>query len=148
MARPRIVRAPVESALEALGTLVPGGRVVGLTKGQFSLIDLVLAVLDQTGPAELDVSTWVAGADDLDTLRAWRASGKVSRLRLIVGQGFAKLMDAEGADHGDQRRVAAAKRLPPEDVRAARSHAKFAVIWGTDMSVLITSSGNFNRNDR
>ena len=40
-----------ESAQNAVGMLEPGIELYGLTMGQFSLIDLILAVLRQTGPA-------------------------------------------------------------------------------------------------
>lgn len=54
-------RHAVESfrtASEAIGTLEPGISIFGVTRGQFSMIDLVLAVLDQLGPAHVSLWTW------------------------------------------------------------------------------------------
>ena len=53
------------SAAEAIKGLEPGGvDVYGLTAGQFSLLELIEAVLDVTGPAELALSTWTAAPSD------------------------------------------------------------------------------------
>ena len=56
-----------ESAQNAVGILEPGIELYGLTMGQFSLIDLILAVLRQTGPAHMTVSTWTAAGAEIKT---------------------------------------------------------------------------------
>ena len=45
------------TAFEAIGPLEPGCEIFGFTKGQFSLMDLITAILSQTGPASVDIST-------------------------------------------------------------------------------------------
>jgi hypothetical protein len=51
----------VASAAEAIAQLERDGtELVGLSRGQFSLADLQVAVIDRTGPAALSISTWTA----------------------------------------------------------------------------------------
>ena len=48
-----------QSAAEAIAQLERDGtELVGLTRGQFSLSDLIEAILNKTGPASLSISTW------------------------------------------------------------------------------------------
>lgn len=49
-----------ESARSTIGKLRKRCEMFGFTKGQFSLIDLLQAIVIQTGPADVLVSTWTA----------------------------------------------------------------------------------------
>jgi len=57
------------SAAEAIALLERDGtELVGLTRGQFSLADLLVAVLDKTGPAALSISTWTAASTSVQSM--------------------------------------------------------------------------------
>ena len=51
----------VASARDTIDGFGHGMDVVGLTFGQFSLLDLIEAALELTGPADVTISTWSAG---------------------------------------------------------------------------------------
>lgn len=138
----RNARQRFSKVASARDTIAGFGRdmdVIGLTFGQFSLLDLIDAALEITGPADVTISTWSAGFYDVDAAESFRDSGRVTSVRFIMdssakrGQaGVGDVADIFGAD----------------SVRATRSHAKFALIRNADWNVVITSSMNLNLNPR
>lgn len=113
--------------------------VVGLTFGQFSLLDLIDAALEITGPADVTISTWSAGFYDVDAALRFRDSGRLRSIRFVMDSS-AKRGQATVGDVGEI--------FGADAVRATRSHAKFATITNDDWSVVITSSMNLNLNPR
>ncbi len=55
----------MKSVAEAVGPVLPGCEIYGLTGGDFSLIDLIEHCLGFTGPARGVLSTWTASNSDL-----------------------------------------------------------------------------------
>ena len=54
----KMVRASKkDTAIQAIGTIEKDTDTFILTYGQFSLIDALMAVIDQTGPAHVVIST-------------------------------------------------------------------------------------------
>ena len=47
-----------KTAADCIGTIEPGTALFAVTRGQFSMIDAILACLDQTGPADVSLWTW------------------------------------------------------------------------------------------
>ena len=136
----KLLREPSASAWTALGKLEPGLRLVGLTRGQFSLLDLIRAVLAQTGPADVTLSTWTSGIRDAET-SAWLLSeGKIRSLRLMLDYGFPRIEPSYA--------LRLAELFGDRAVLLCRTHAKFAVIRNDAWSVCIRSSMNLNRNTR
>jgi len=130
-------RGPASAAVSGLA---PGRRVVGMTMGQFSMLDLVIAVLEHTGPAHLSLSTWTAGIRDATQAGLLLDSGRLLSVRLLVDRSFASRQP---------RYCAAVQRIFGDDaIRCTRTHAKIATINNDDWSVSIRSSMNLNRNPR
>ena len=50
----------------------------GFNRGQFSLIDLLDAVLSYTGPARCMVATWTAAKADMTRVKEFLESGRIS----------------------------------------------------------------------
>jgi hypothetical protein len=130
-----------QTATEAVAGLDLDGReIFGLTKGQFSLIDLIEAVLDRTGPAALSISTWTAANTDVSTALALVASGRITAARWLVDLTFvrrcpqlaARIREAFGIDA----------------VRVTKNHAKFSIIENQTWQVVIRTSMNLNHNPR
>lgn len=136
----RLAPVPFGNAQTAVGKLTPGCRIVGLTKGQFSLLDLIAAVLAQTGPAAVTVSTWTPGAREMDAVAALLDGGLVSEFRLLLDRSFVTRHPEYVAG------IHAA--LGPESIRQTRTHAKFALIAAEEWRITIRTSMNFNRNPR
>jgi hypothetical protein len=84
----RTIAAPIESARDAIGKIHPGLRVVGLNKGQFSLIDLITAVLEQVGAASVTVSTWTPGKIEIDAVLTMLHTHRITDFRLLVDRSF------------------------------------------------------------
>jgi len=137
---PRIVAVPHQAAEVAIGKLELGARVIGLTKGQFSLLDLLRAVLAQTGPAHVCVSTWTTGIRDAENAMFLLDGGQMLSFRLLTDRSFA----ARQAKYCARIR----QIFGDNAIRATRTHAKFATIRNDTWSVCIRSSMNLNRNPR
>lgn len=138
----RSVRARLSKVASARDTIRGFGHdmdVCGLTYGQFSLLDLIDAALEITGPADVTISTWSAGFYDVEAAERFRDSGRIRSIRFIMDSS-AKRGQATVGDVGEI--------FGRETVRATRSHAKFALIVNAEWSVLITSSMNLNLNPR
>lgn len=137
--RTRARLSKVASARDTIAGFGHGMDVVGLTFGQFSLLDLIDATLEITGPADVTISTWSAGFYDVEAAERFRDSGRLRSIRFIMDSS-AKRGQATVGDVGDV--------FGRECVRATRSHAKFAIIRNAAWSVLITTSMNLNLNPR
>jgi hypothetical protein len=136
----KIVTAPYQSAETAIGTLEPGCRILGLTKGQFSLLDLLRACLAQTGPAHVIVSTWTTGIRDADNARLLLDTGKILSFRLLTDRSFATRQPKYCA--------AIVRAFGNAAIRCTNTHAKFCLIQNGGWNIAIRSSMNLNRNPR
>ncbi len=149
MTRPKSIRKPAKrdvkmarysSAREAIGTLEKGTDTFILTYGQFSLIDALCAILDQTGPADVTISTWTAANAHLERSADLMASASIKSFRLIVDRSF-EGRQPEYAYHMRQL-------FGPGCVRAIRTHAKFMLIRNERFDVVVRTSMNLNENPR
>ena len=113
--------------------------VAGLTFGQFSLLDLIEATLEVTGPADVAISTWSAGFYDVEAAEKFQALGSIRSIRFV--------MDI-ARKNGQANVTDVVDLFGPESIRTVRSHAKFVVITNDEWNVLITSSMNLNLNPR
>ncbi|MCZ6654062.1 MAG: hypothetical protein O7D91_13685 [Planctomycetota bacterium] len=75
-------------ARDAIEGLAGGLDVFGFTKGQFSFVDLIDAVLDLTGPSTVTVATWTAAAADASFLGDWCRQGRIKQFRLLIDYSF------------------------------------------------------------
>lgn len=139
--RARWVASAFASAAGTLGELARGGRVSGVTKGQFGLTELIGAVLGQTGPADVVVWTWSIHHDDARLFAGMRARGLITRFTTLIDRSFparqplrcAPLVEALGSDN----------------IYCTNNHAKVVLVSTADgWRVVIQSSMNCNRNFR
>lgn len=138
----RNTRARFSKVASARDTIAGFGHemdVAGLTYGQFSLLDLIQATLEVTGPADVAIATWSAGFYDVDAAERFRDSGMIRSIRFV--------MDSSGK-RGQATVGDVAEIFGESSVRATRSHAKFALVSNDEWDVLITSSMNLNLNPR
>ena len=75
----RVIRKGIAAKIvaEAVGEITTGCEIYGLTKGQWSLIDLIEYCLETTGPAELIISTWTAANADIGFANALLTNGRM-----------------------------------------------------------------------
>lgn len=139
--RKRVEMLRRESAAEAVADLERDGmELFGLTRGQFSLADLLVAILDKTGPASLSISTWTAAAADIQRMMELLESGKISSCRWLVDQTFVRRVPALAAQ--------IRKLFGDDAIRVTKTHAKFCTVVNDGWQVAIRSSMNLNQNPR
>jgi hypothetical protein len=132
--------AKASSAAEAIGTLAKGQDVFVLTFGQFSLIDALVAILDQTGPADVTISTWTAADAHLQRSAELIESAAIRSFRMIVDRFFETRQPAYCFQ---------LRRLFGQDsIRAIRTHAKFMLIRNESWDLVVRTSMNLNENPR
>ena len=124
-----------DAALRAFGH---GCHIIGMTMGQFSLIDLIHAVLKRTGPADLYIATWSAGIKDAHQVRWLMDTDMIRGVRLLTDHSYVNR----------QKKYAASieELFGAENIRCSEMHAKFVVIKNDDYNVTIQSSMNLNAN--
>jgi len=127
--------AAVVAQLERDGT-----ELCGLTRGQFSLTDLIEAVLAKTGAAELGISTWTAASASVESMLRLLQTGQVTGCRWLVDTTFVRRVPALVAE--------IRKQFGDDAIRVTRTHAKFATVVNREWQVAIRSSMNLNQNPR
>lgn len=129
-----------KSAADCIGDLEQGMHLFAITRGQFSMIDAILACLDQTGPAALSVWTWTVAEYEVQCLERLRMDERLTAARLIIDVNAKK----RNADI-----IATWRRaFGPTAVRFTINHAKIATIENADYKLLLRGSMNLNCNPR
>ena len=132
--------AKKSAAKEAIGVIDHNSDTYILTFGQFSLIDALCVILDQTGPADVTISTWTAAGAHLERASDLIESADIKSLRLVIDRSF------ESRQSGY---CAHMRRLFGQDcIRAIRSHSKFMLIRSKTHDVVVRTSMNLNENPR
>lgn len=129
-----------ETAREAIAGLTPDMSIFGFTKGQFSLIDLLKALLDQTGPAHLTLSTWTAANADLQEVLEFLKDGQILSARFLLDFSFQRR----------QPEVAhmIRERFGMQSLRITKNHAKFVLLRNPQWTLVVKTSMNLNSNPR
>lgn len=144
-------RRAVEScrtASEAIGRIEPGIAVFAVTRGQWSMLDAIVAVLDQVGPAHVSVWTWRVSVFDVEVLARRRDEGDVLSCRLIVDGGGARMLGGDADRPGADAVAEWIRRHGAGSVRYIRNHAKIARVWNDSWRLLLRGSMNLNENTR
>jgi len=133
-------KAPYQSAQDCIGELTKGCSIIGFTKGQFSLLDLIHAVSSQIGPASLTVSTWSTGIRDTQNLGVLIDQGAFTSVSLCLDRSFS------GRQPGYVEEVI--RVWGKENIRMTRNHSKFFLLRNENWNICVRSSMNLNRNPR
>lgn len=129
------------SAAECIGPVTAGAAVFAVTRGQFSMIDAVLHVLDEVGRAErLSLWTWTIADYEVEVFRRLMRDGRIGAGCLVI-DGGARVKNA-GLIAGWRA------SFGPESVRYVMNHAKLATVEGAGLRVLLRGSMNLNHNPR
>ena len=128
------------SANEAIGKIEKGSDTFILTFGQFSLIDAMVEILDQTGPADVIISTWTAADAHLERTADLMAEASIRTLRLLVDRSF----EGRKPEFCYHMR----KLFGTDSIRAIPTHAKFMVVRSDTHDIVVRTSMNLNENPR
>jgi hypothetical protein len=126
------------TADQAVQSLVKDYRLIGLTRGQFSLIDLIHSVLKKTGPAKVICCTWSAGIKDANQVR-WMLNSKLL-------DSFTLVTDHSFATRQKKYALAIEDLFGSENIRTSEVHAKFVLIHNDNWKIAIRTSMNLNAN--
>lgn len=131
----------IQSATEAVSGLERDGmELFGLTKGQFSLTDMIEAILEKTGPADLSISTWTAANGDVTRMLELLRSGAIRSCRWMVDLTFMRRCPQLTAE--------IRAKFGADAIRVTKTHAKFCTITNDDWQIALRSSMNLNQNPR
>lgn len=121
------------------GFEMSGCEIFGFTMGQFSLMELIQAVIERIGKCDMGVSVWTAAEADLRDAYTLLDCGYLKSVRMVVDRSF----ESRQPDYCNTLRA-----LFGDCVAIARTHAKFAVLSNESYSIAIRTSMNLNRNTR
>ncbi len=124
---------------EAFPNLYHGMCEYAISNGSFSLIDLLDYILEFTGKAHMDISTWVASYASVRHVEDFLEENHIHNFRFVVDRGFLNtrkvLYNQIRQIHGDV-------------IAVTSNHAKFTIIYNDEYNFVIETSANLNKNNR
>lgn len=117
------------------------------TTGDFSLLDLILVLLDKAGPSAVTVETWSAGLYDMEVLNRFVASDLITSFRLVLDVSF-RNNRGNNAKDGTSYAAILEDVFGLDAIRTTRTHAKNVTITGGAHDFAIWGSANLNENKR
>ena len=128
-------------AAQCIGKVEAGMSLFAVTRGQWSMIDAVLHVLDQVGPAKLSLWTWTVAEYEVQVFTRLREDRRVTGGRLVIDAGArnknAGIIAEWKSSFGDG------------SVRYVTNHSKIARIESASgLKFLLRGSMNLNFNPR
>ena len=126
------------SARQVADRVDKNSRVMGLTRGEYSLIDIIHAILQKIGKANVACVTWSAGIKDAYQVKWMCDTDLINSFTLITDHSYATR----------QRKyvLAITDLFGEENIRTSEIHAKFTLIWNDDWKICIRHSMNLNAN--
>ena len=129
-----------EKAEQAIADWTPDLDCIGFTKAQFSLLELIAAVIDKIGPAHVTLSTWTAARTDLANIEAFLKAGRLLSIRFLLDYTFQR-RTPDIAQH-------LRNLVGIDNLRLTRNHTKFALLKNDRHRITLQTSMNLNTNPR
>jgi len=129
-----------KNATESLGTLEKGFSLFGLTRGQFSMIDLVLACLDQVGPARVSLWTWCIAEYEVECFERLLMDDRITSALLVI--------DSQARTHNRELLKKWQSVHGPDSIKWVVNHAKVCTVQTAAFKLLLRGSMNLNYNPR
>ena len=129
----------VISSPEGLGTLCPGKSKHYYSSGAFNLIQLVLYILRQTGPAHVLLATYSISDRSITTLRNHISHGDILSIRFLIDNRV-RSINPKSFDY--------LLTAFPGQTRCRTLHAKVALVWNDDWHVSVVGSQNATHNPK
>lgn len=129
-----------ESAARCIGPIKKGCDVFGLTKGDFSMIDILRHIAKEIGPCRIDIGTWTAAAADIKQAFDMLNDKNILSMRWLVDRSFPARQE--------KYYHSLLEKFGRDSVRLARFHAKFILLENENYTVAVRTSMNLNLNQR
>lgn len=127
-----------QNVQEVIGTVKMGQSIHYASMGEWSNHDLLLHLLNQTGPADVYVATWSVAENAIRLILDIFESGKIKNFYAILDWRV-KIRRPE---------VLELIKFNFTDIRLTNCHAKTAVIINDAWQIAIVGSANFTNNPR
>lgn len=130
-----------QCAAATIGPVTAGMSLFAITRGQWSMIDAVLHVLDQVGPSKVSLWTWTVAEYEVEVLTRLRIDRRITDGVLVI-------------DHGARHKNAGIIRewkgsYGANSVRYVINHSKIATVESASgLRCLLRGSMNLNFNPR
>jgi hypothetical protein len=139
MRRKRVIES-FNSAAETIGPITSEMSLFAITRGQFSMLDVILYCLREIGPSNISVWTWTIADYEVEAMVGLMHRAEITTGRLVIDYS---------ADRRNQKIINQWRdRFGDSNVRTCRNHAKIARVWNNDFRLLIRGSMNLNFNPR
>jgi len=129
-----------KTASDCIGIIESGDALFAVTRGQFSMIDAMLACLDQVGPSDISIWTWICSDYEIEYLDRLMNDDRVRNALLVIDHGAryknVKLIRQWKSTFGTN------------SVRYVVNHAKIVTIQNDRFRLLLRGSMNLNLNQR
>jgi hypothetical protein len=132
--------APYQTAAETIGEITPDFAMSGLTKGQFSLIDMIEHISEQLRDCEIEAVTWNIGIADCDQIE--------QLIDLNYIKSFVLITDLSTVARKSSNIESYIKLIGEENIYLTKVHAKICLIKSNSYCIVIRSSMNLNKNNR
>lgn len=139
------------NAADCIGTVEPGMSLFAITRGQWSMIDAVLHVLDQVGLSRLTVWTWTIAEYEVQVLQRLMLDSRLTAATLVIDQSIREKNLGNRIAHNASLDIVRQWKstFGRDSVRYVRCHAKIATIESeSGFRVLCRGSMNLNFNPR
>ncbi len=127
-----------ETLDERIGTLIPPENIQMVSYGEWSTHDLLLFILNQTGPAKVYFTTWAISEFSIRQLYQLCQDGLITELR--------GLFDYRNGIH--KPGALQLLRSLSDNICPAKCHAKVLLVFNDTWGVSILSSANMTENPR
>jgi len=129
-----------KTAADCIGNVEKQMSLFAITRGQFSMIDAVLHVLDCVGPAKLSIWTWAIADYEIQQFNRMKDDGRLLDGLLVIDRSAKKRNFELIKDWQNQ--------FGQQSVRYVYNHSKIATVENDNFKVLLRGSMNLNFNPR
>lgn len=129
----------VISSPKQLGVIEPGKAKHYYSSGAFNLVQLILYVLRQTGPAHVFLASYSISERAITTLRNHLDAGDILSIKFLIDNRV-RTISPKPFDH--------MLTAFPDCVRCRTLHAKVALIWNENCHIDIVGSQNATHNPK
>jgi hypothetical protein len=118
--------------------IIPNVRILGLTDGKFSLIDLIYSILKKIGKSNVYVATWSAGIKDAHQVKWLIDTDLIESFKIFTDHSYVNRQKKYVLGLNDL--------FGAENIYTSEMHAKFVLIKNDKYSICIRTSMNLNAN--
>ena len=123
--------------------------IFGITRGQYSLLDIVVTIIEKYGDADLSIWTWAIADYEIDAIFSLIDNGLVKSAKLCIDYSTARKHVAMGEKNTSELVIRKwIEKFGSRSVKTVKTHAKISAIKCGDLHFVVRGSMNLNYNPR